>query len=188
MYLRNIQIENYRCLKKIEAEFQPGVNVILGANNSGKTALIDALRLISSLGTGRRDIYASEDDLWHEHDGMKTSDFFEIHATLANMDNAVDTRYAAADALGDIRDPNSIPAIRRLRRLPRSLYPPRYAGSVPVKTQSQRSGLSLAGTDPPARYVCARPPAQTRPPRSTALTQHHTRRKISSIEPRAAAR
>jgi len=35
-------------------------------------------------------------------------------ATVANMDNAVDTRYAAAKALGGIADPQSIPAIRAL--------------------------------------------------------------------------
>jgi len=33
---------------------------------------------------------------------------------IANMDNAVDTRYAAAEALGGITDPASIPAIRKL--------------------------------------------------------------------------
>jgi hypothetical protein len=31
---------------------------------------------------------------------------------VGNLDNAVDTRYAAAEALGRIADPDSIPAIR----------------------------------------------------------------------------
>jgi HEAT repeat protein len=34
--------------------------------------------------------------------------------TVANLDNATDTRHAAAEALGRIRDPASVDAIRSL--------------------------------------------------------------------------
>lgn len=48
MYLAKITIEGFRKLAKLELEFRAGLNVFVGANNSGKTALIDALRSLLS--------------------------------------------------------------------------------------------------------------------------------------------
>jgi len=45
MYIAKINIENYRCLNKIEVDFVSGLNVIIGENNSGKSALIRAISL-----------------------------------------------------------------------------------------------------------------------------------------------
>jgi putative ATP-dependent endonuclease of OLD family len=45
MYISKIAIENFRNFKKTEIEFNDGVNVIIGSNNSGKTNLIKALSL-----------------------------------------------------------------------------------------------------------------------------------------------
>lgn len=45
MYIRSLKIEQYRGIKKLELHFQKGINVLIGRNNSGKTAIIDALRL-----------------------------------------------------------------------------------------------------------------------------------------------
>jgi Predicted ATP-dependent endonuclease of the OLD family len=39
------------------------MNVIIGENNVGKTALVDALRILFSLGPGRRDVYVTPQDL-----------------------------------------------------------------------------------------------------------------------------
>lgn len=44
MYLKNLEITNFRKIKEAKFEFIPGLNVIVGANNIGKTALVDALR------------------------------------------------------------------------------------------------------------------------------------------------
>lgn len=46
MYLARITIRNYRCFRDIAVDFQPGVNVIIGENNAGKTALLKAIGLI----------------------------------------------------------------------------------------------------------------------------------------------
>jgi putative ATP-dependent endonuclease of OLD family len=46
MYISNIKIKNYRCFKNHLIEFQEGLNIIIGENNSGKTALLNALRII----------------------------------------------------------------------------------------------------------------------------------------------
>jgi putative ATP-dependent endonuclease of OLD family len=64
MYLSKIGIHNFRCFDEqgVEICLRPGVNVIIGENNTGKSALIDALRLAFSLGPGRRDIYVTPED------------------------------------------------------------------------------------------------------------------------------
>jgi hypothetical protein len=44
MHISKIAIENYKSfLKSEEIIFQPGINVIIGPNNSGKTALLEVL-------------------------------------------------------------------------------------------------------------------------------------------------
>jgi putative ATP-dependent endonuclease of OLD family len=46
MYLASIRITNYRCFADQVIEFCPGVNVLIGENNAGKTTVISALGLI----------------------------------------------------------------------------------------------------------------------------------------------
>lgn len=46
MYIAKLSITNLRCFNQTTVEFQPGINVILGENNAGKTALLRALRLV----------------------------------------------------------------------------------------------------------------------------------------------
>ena len=85
MYLWKIAIENFRCLNEACLEFQPGLNIILGENNAGKSALIDAIRLVLGANVGRRDLYPSLYDLHHDGNGQATSTSFAIHATLADL-------------------------------------------------------------------------------------------------------
>lgn len=62
MYLEKFIIKNFRSIKFLTLNFKKGLNIIIGENNSGKTAIIDALRL--SLGDFQqpRDIYCSKSD------------------------------------------------------------------------------------------------------------------------------
>lgn len=46
MYLAHLSITNFRKLRKATLTFQPGLNVLVGANNVGKTAVVDALRAL----------------------------------------------------------------------------------------------------------------------------------------------
>lgn len=46
MYLAQLTISNFRKLQNAELRFQPGLNVLVGANNVGKTAVVDALRAL----------------------------------------------------------------------------------------------------------------------------------------------
>lgn len=45
MYLSKINIRNFRNLESLEVNLSPGLNVIVGENNVGKTNLLDALRV-----------------------------------------------------------------------------------------------------------------------------------------------
>ena len=49
MYLAHLRIKNFRILKEVDIPLQSGLNVLLGENDSGKTAITDAVRLL--LGT-----------------------------------------------------------------------------------------------------------------------------------------
>lgn len=46
MYIAKLVVSNFRCFCETTVEFQPGINVILGENNAGKTALLRAFRLV----------------------------------------------------------------------------------------------------------------------------------------------
>ncbi|MBN6185648.1 AAA family ATPase [Aneurinibacillus sp. BA2021] len=49
MYISQMRVQNFRCFKEdFVVKFNPGMNVIIGANNSGKTTIIRALEMIFS--------------------------------------------------------------------------------------------------------------------------------------------
>lgn len=62
MYLKRLQILNFRGINNIELQLNKGLNILIGENNAGKTAVIDALRLCLSYGNQRRDLYVSYSD------------------------------------------------------------------------------------------------------------------------------
>ena len=72
MYLEKITILNFRKLKNVEFKFTSGLNIIVGANNVGKTALVDALR---SLLAGHEEPYPriTFDDVHRPQDGSDPS-------------------------------------------------------------------------------------------------------------------
>lgn len=63
MYLSQLHISKFRVFDDITLYFKSGINILIGENNSGKTAIIDALRIC--LGCGKPDnlVYIQESDL-----------------------------------------------------------------------------------------------------------------------------
>ena len=47
VYIQKIHIKNYRNFNDFEMEFHEGLNIIVGANNSGKTELLSAIYLLN---------------------------------------------------------------------------------------------------------------------------------------------
>lgn len=62
MFLKRFEVKNYRCIKDATIDFNEGVNILIGENNSGKTAVLDALRLCLSYGKQWRDIWVSDNN------------------------------------------------------------------------------------------------------------------------------
>ncbi|MCW4470235.1 AAA family ATPase [Flavobacterium sp. MFBS3-15] len=56
MYLTKLLIKRFRSIHELEIQFNKGVNIIIGENNAGKSAIIDTLRICLSLGRQWRDI------------------------------------------------------------------------------------------------------------------------------------
>lgn len=64
MYIEKVFIRNFRSIGEIGVSLScnKGINLILGENNAGKSAVIDALRLVLSVGNYKKGIYAKTTD------------------------------------------------------------------------------------------------------------------------------
>ncbi len=63
MHLAAIHVKNFRNLRDFTLRLRPGLNVLLGENNIGKTNLLDALRLALATAYGGEGIRLATDDL-----------------------------------------------------------------------------------------------------------------------------
>lgn len=84
MYLGSLGISNFRKIDNLTVNFAPGLNILLGENNIGKTTIIDAIRALLS---GPEDSYArlTSDDA---HDSMVHSISFRFVFRDINIDEA----------------------------------------------------------------------------------------------------
>jgi putative ATP-dependent endonuclease of OLD family len=82
MYLSKFHIEGYRSIKELVLNFNKGLNIIIGENNSGKTAIIDAIRLCLSYGNQFRDVYLDKDRDFYIDAEKEDADAKEIHFDL----------------------------------------------------------------------------------------------------------
>ena len=62
MYITNIKIRNFRAIENLDLDLNKGLNVLIGENNSGKTSVIDLLRLIFDKGNYPNEIYWKKTD------------------------------------------------------------------------------------------------------------------------------
>lgn len=77
MHLAEIRIENFRLFgagdSTLVLPFKVGLNVLVGENDSGKTAIVDAIRI--ALGTTSQDFQRVTDEDFHVECGQRTSEF-----------------------------------------------------------------------------------------------------------------
>lgn len=71
MHLSQLTIHGFRRLKTLELSFRQGLNVIVGPNNAGKTAVVDALRVLLSNGDEGA-LRVTESDLHIGPDGTRS--------------------------------------------------------------------------------------------------------------------
>lgn len=90
MHLAKLVIKNFRKLKHAELSFQPGLNVLVGGNNVGKTAVVDALRALLA---GHDEPYPrlGEEDVHRPKGGTPSGDIlFEYVFTGLDADDEAD--------------------------------------------------------------------------------------------------
>ena len=91
MFLKKFRIKNYRCIKDVSIDFNKGVNILIGENNSGKTAVLNALRICLSYGKQWRDIWVSVNDFHlDKNDPDAEIEDIEFHLFF-EIENAVET-------------------------------------------------------------------------------------------------
>lgn len=82
MYIKKLTIKNFRVFNEdgITLQFNKGVNAIIGENNSGKSAVMDAIRIAYSTVTYKKDIFFTRADFHMSEDG-NVADFalFDIY-------------------------------------------------------------------------------------------------------------
>ena len=84
MYLSQLSIDNFRKLKTVKISFRPGLNIIVGPNNVGKTAVIDGLRAL--LGGHDEPLpRLTIEDLYRPKGGTPAS-AIEFHYVFAGLD------------------------------------------------------------------------------------------------------
>lgn len=71
MYLYELRIQGFRRFEDLRLRFKNGLNVIVGPNNAGKTAVVDALRVLLSA-SDEGNLRLSELDLHVASDGTKS--------------------------------------------------------------------------------------------------------------------
>ena len=72
MYLKRLQLKNFRNYVSQDAEFAPGMNIIAGDNAQGKTNILDAI-LVTSLGKCHRTAKDKDLILWGEQRATATA-------------------------------------------------------------------------------------------------------------------
>lgn len=99
MFLATLKIENFRCFGEADKAFcldlRPGLTALVGENDAGKTAIVDALRLL--LGTRDQEAYRVSDTDFHQPpDGERRT---EIRITGKFDDLTLSDRAAFAEYL-----------------------------------------------------------------------------------------
>ena len=85
MYLKRVQVQNFRNLADFEAMFMPGLNVIVGENNVGKTNLLDAIRLALGSVSTTDPVRLAREDRHRLPDGTYVDKPISVSLTFAGL-------------------------------------------------------------------------------------------------------
>jgi putative ATP-dependent endonuclease of OLD family len=86
MYLSNVTVKNFRNLALVSVDLSPGLNVIVGENNIGKTNLLDAIRAALGFPSVTENLVRlSKDDLHKDSSGKSISDTIRVDLTFSGL-------------------------------------------------------------------------------------------------------
>lgn len=81
MHLSQLQVTNFRSFAEEQIYFERDLTVLVGGNNGGKSNLIDAIRLVTTPLSGRRELYCEQTDIRFG----STMGAFSIQATFDGL-------------------------------------------------------------------------------------------------------
>jgi len=81
MFLETLRLSNFRSFEDERICFSSDLTLLVGENNGGKSNAIDALRLVTTPLSGRREIYCESTDIRFGSAEPK----FELNATFADL-------------------------------------------------------------------------------------------------------
>lgn len=96
MHLRQLDIKNFRSCYDIEVEFRPGITLLVGENNCGKSNVIEALRLATTPLNRRATRWFDESDLSHGREAGEA----RFRATYDGLSAAQRAHYITALDVG----------------------------------------------------------------------------------------
>ena len=89
MHIAKIEVSNFRSLKNVTVDLRPGLNVLVGRNNSGKTNLFAAIRhAIGPAGARGEAPWVSRDDFHKPSEKAKPAKTITITLTFEELTEA----------------------------------------------------------------------------------------------------
>lgn len=166
MHLEELNIKNFRKLRDVRLRFRSGLNVLVGPNNVGKSAVVDALRALLA---GHEEPYPrfTTDDL-HRSGANEPEGHIEFHYVFRGLDDDeeaefmgalrptddgrmeahVHVRYADADKTGRLRverwcgDHKDVPLLSDMMENLRGVYLPPLRDASQALRPSRNSLLA----------------------------------------------
>ncbi|MDA1363065.1 AAA family ATPase [Glycomyces luteolus] len=92
MFLQRLALKNFRSTYDVSVEFQPGITLIVGENNSGKSNVIQAVRLVTAPLSRRATRWFAESDLSHGREGQEA----EVRTEFAGLTDFQRAHYVTA--------------------------------------------------------------------------------------------
>jgi putative ATP-dependent endonuclease of OLD family len=94
MYLKILELRNFRSFSEVEIPFCSDLTILVGENNGGKSNAIDAIRLLTTPLTSRRELYCESTDVRFG----STNSSFDLKGTFVQLSPAQQGRLLSAAA------------------------------------------------------------------------------------------
>lgn len=139
MHLSKLTIQNFRSLKDLAIDFEKDLNVFVGKNNTGKSSIIDAIRL--ALGTSLNNpnpIWISEDDFYKDSNQQEREESFTIKMEFGGLNENQRVKFFEIIDFDLVNINNSIAKLE-------------YTASWPLKNGSRVSVKRTGGPEGPEK-------------------------------------
>ena len=139
MHLSQLTIKNFRSINDLTIDFEKDLNVFVGKNNTGKSSIIDAIRLaLSTYVNNPNPIRITEDDFYKESSEAKRTESFTIKMKFAGLSENQRTKFFEIVDFDLANMENSVAKLE-------------YTASWPIKNGSRVSVKRSGGPESPEK-------------------------------------